>query len=99
MKTKKFTKEEMYEYLKYIMYCNLYEEANLKTCKSHQQYQAFLKGAKRHMGDCTKDSGPCLRCQLNTIEIEAQNVLDMLYSDSVGHCGKICLEECEGKIK
>ena len=98
MKIKEFTKEEMYERLKYLMYCKMYE-IEVKVCESYHQYQKFLIGASFHMGDCTKESGSCLRCQLNEIEIEAQNALDMLWNDPVGHCGRICLKECEGPKK
>jgi len=99
MKTKKFTREEMYEYLKFIMFCKLSEIDNLKACTSYFGYQQFLEGADVHFGDCTKDPCPCSRCHLQMIEIEAQNALDILWSGDKGHCGKICLKECKNETK
>ena len=93
---KEFTKKEMYDYLQYFMYCQCFDIDNIKDCATFKMYQEFLKDAETHHGDCTKEPVSCLRCQLYAIEIKAQNILDILWSDPKGHCGKICIKECEG---
>lgn len=92
---KTFTKEQMYERMKYCVWCFELGQ-NIKSCSSHLAYQGFLKDTKYHFGDCTKEPCSCLRCQLHEIEIEAQNIVDLMWGNHEGHCGKICLTECEG---
>ena len=97
MTKKEFTKEEMFEKMKYYLYCS---EAgiNVKRCKSHSDYQSFLKDTKVHYGDCTQQSCTCCKCMLNGIEIEAQNIVDSMFGEGdTGHCGKVCLTECDYK--
>ena len=90
---KEFTEEELYEQMKYIVYC-LETNRDMKPCSSHEAYQELLKDAHRHIGDCTKEPSPCSRCFLISVEIEAQNAVDILMSNNVGHCGKECVSEC-----
>ena len=92
---KEFTKEELYDYLQYLMYCNYFEKDHIKNCDTFKEYQEFLKDTEVHMGDCTNDCCSCSRCILHIIEIEAQNALDILWGNSVGHCGKVCIKECK----
>ena len=83
-----------YEDAKYLVWCFEFE-AKLKSCKSHADYLDFIKDAERHGGDCTSLPCPCIRCAMNEIEIKAQNMLDYFNNIETGHCGKICLIECE----
>ena len=93
MRKKEFTEEELYEQMKYIVYC-LETEKEVKSCDSYFMYQSFLKKADKHRGDCTQDPASCARCFSVTLEIEAQNIVDNLMSADVGYCGKKCVEEC-----
>ena len=96
LEIKEFTKKELYNCLQYITYCQFYEQSP-KACETYKQYQDFLnKHTKTHMGDCTKQNCPCVRCQLHMIEIESQNALEIIWNNPVGHCGKKCISECEG---
>ncbi len=77
---KEFTKEELYEYMKYIIYC-LEVEIDIKSCSSRENYEKFLKGTEKHCGDCTKENCTCQKCFFNSIEITAQNITDYLLFD------------------
>ena len=94
---KEFTKEELYKTMKYIVYCLEVgtDCVGVKGCQSHASYREFLKSSKIHCGDCTQEPATCLRCMLNGLEIDAQNIVDYLFFDSVGHCGKKCVSECD----
>jgi len=93
--TKRFTRKEMYNHLQYIMYCKYFENDHIKSCSNHKKYQEFLKNAEEHCGDCTQVATSCSRCTLQMLEVEAQNALDSMWSDSKGHCGKGCITECK----
>ncbi len=93
---KEFTKDELYEHMKYIVYC-METEKGFKDWESHISYQDFLKDTDKHFGDCTKESCPCQRCFLIGIEIDAQNIIDTLFSKDIGYCGKKCISECDFK--
>jgi hypothetical protein len=95
---KEFEKGLMREMMKYYLFCSEIGR-NVKDCKSHSLYQDFLKDAKVHHGDCTKEIYTCQRCMLNGIEIEAQNIVDSMFFGEKGHCGKNCLTECDYKEK
>ena len=92
---KEFTKEKLYEYMKYIVYC-IETEIDIKSCSSRENYQEFLKKTEKHSGDCTKENCICLKCKLNEIEIIAQNAVDHIYYEKVDY---ISYEEIFGKIK
>ncbi len=95
--TKRFSRKELYDYLQYFAYHNHFGgDDTIKSCASHEKYQEFLKDAKVHCGDCTQVACSCTRCQLQMLEVEAQNTLDMMMGKSEGHCGKKCITECEG---
>ncbi len=95
--TKSFTKKEMYNYLQYFAYYHHFGDDNIKSCNLHQEYQEFLKDAEEHCGDCTQAAYSCARCKLYMLEVEAQNALEELWHGlKKGHCGKICITECEG---
>lgn len=97
--TKRFSRKEMYDYLQYFMYCHHVGDELTKSCASHEKYQEFLKDAEEHCGDCTQVACTCSRCSLQMLEIEAQNALDSIWEGPKGHCGKICITECEGAEK
>ena len=96
MNKKEFSEDELYEKMKYIVYC-IETETDFKNCSSNSSYQEFLKNTNKHFGDCTKESQTCNRCFLNNIEIQAQNIVDILMSKDIGYCGKKCIEECDYK--
>jgi len=93
--------QEIYNKMLYFAYCFRFDkENNIKDCKTHEEFQTFIKESDRHMGDCTKDCCPCSRCILHDLEIVAQNLTDSLISNnSIGWCGKNCFTECEGSEK
>ena len=92
-----FTDDELYEQLKYLAFCIHFEfEDKIKSCSTHKDYVEFLRDSKRHLGDCTKKACPCERCALWQIEIMAENMLDNLKNEKVGHCGRNCLSGCKG---
>ena len=78
------------------MYCNHVGDNMMKACNSYTNYQEFLKNTKEHCGDCTQVPTSCQRCQLQMLEIEAQNALDIMWGDPEGHCGKNCITEYNG---
>jgi hypothetical protein len=94
--TKRFSREELYNYLQYIAWWHHFSDDVIKSCTSHEEYQKFLKDAEKHCGDCTQIPCSCMRCRLQMLEIEAQNALDTMWSGPKGHCNKSCLTECEG---
>ncbi len=79
---KEFIKEELYNNMKYIVYC-LEVEIDIKSCSSREGYQEFLKGTEKHYGDCTKENCICQRCKLNEIEIMAQNSVDYIFFEKI----------------
>ena len=79
---KEFTKEKLYENIKYIVFC-IESEIDIKSCSSRENYQEFLKNTDKHSGDCTKENCICLKCKLNEIEIIAQNAVDHIYYEKV----------------
>jgi hypothetical protein len=96
MENKEFTREEAFKKLLYITYCNEME-INPQPCSSHEKYIKFLKDAEEeHCGDCVLLPTTCTRCFLQQLEIEAQNALMILWKNEKGHCGKNCLDDCEG---
>ncbi|KKM79888.1 hypothetical protein LCGC14_1345310 [marine sediment metagenome] len=64
---KEFIKEELYNNMKYIVYC-LEVEIDIKSCSSREGYQKFLKGTEKHYGDCTKENCTCQKCFFISIE-------------------------------
>ena len=78
---KEFIKEELYNNMKYIVYC-LEVEIDIKSCSSREGYQEFLKKTEKHYGDCTKENCTCQKCFFNSIEITAQNITDYLLFDN-----------------
>lgn len=96
MDKKEFTNDFLYEFIKYILWCQESEKNN-KSCEVHKAYVDFLKTTNRHAGDCTKVACTCSRCFLHYIEIQAQNAIDSLFerNNEIGHCGKRCLSECD----
>jgi hypothetical protein len=97
--TKRFSRKELYDYLQYFAWCHHFGNSSVKSCASHEQYQKFLKNASEHCGDCTSQPCPCLRCQKQMLEVEAQNALDSMWSGPKGYCDKKCVTECEGVPK
>jgi len=91
---KEFTENELYEKMKFIVYC-LETDLGIKECSSHAAYNQLLKESHNHRGDCTGDPCPCNRCFLADIEIRAQNIVDSLFSNNTGYCGKECLTNCD----
>ena len=98
MNKKEFTDDELYEKMKYIVYC-IAVDIDFKSCSSNSSYQEFLKTTDKHCGDCTKEPQTCNRCFLHSIEIKAQNIVNILMSKDIGYCGKKCIEECNYKEK
>ena len=67
--------KELYEKLLYYCWSVYFERDEFfGYIREHDKYEEFLKDTEYHMGDCTKDSCPCLRCALHNIEIEAQRL-------------------------
>ena len=79
---KEFTKDELYEYMKYIIYC-VEIEISIKSCSSRENYQEFFKKTEKHSGDCTQENCACLKCKLNEIEIIAQNSVDHIFYEKI----------------
>jgi len=74
--------DTLYKDLQYYIWC-LEMEKNPKLCESKRKYEEFIVSdlVKNHKGDCTLDNFSCSRCQIQDIEIKAQNILDCLIDD------------------
>ena len=92
-----FTEQELYDHMQYFAFCieNDFEN-NIQSCSTHEMYQESLNNSNKHIGDCTKMACPCERCHLHSIEIIAQNMVNSMTSEKVGHCGRNCLKGCKG---
>ena len=95
---KEFTEQDLYERMMYVVYC-LRTDRNVKSCDSHKHWAERLKESKKHCGDCTSIPMTCSRCMVQSIEVEAQNIIDGLMDDGIGWCKKKCVTECPGAEK
>lgn len=80
--------------LMYIIWC-VKRGREIKLCETHADFRELVERADTHFGDCTQECNPCARCEIQELEIEAQNALDNLRDKSNDMwCGGDCLLNC-----
>lgn len=88
--------------LMYYVWC-LKFGYSIGSCEARAKYQKWVKeDTLQHIGDCTSDPCPCERCCLQSIEIDAENILrDIDYHDKhkLGWCKRACLTDCNFKVQ
>jgi hypothetical protein len=75
-----FTKEELYDSIRYAIYCHFFEHEP-SSAEVLKDYNEFWKteALEEHMGDCTNSPCPCIRCQADWIEEDAKKSFEYLW--------------------
>jgi len=75
-----FTKEELYDVIRYAIYCHFFE-LEPSDPKVLKRYKKFWReeALSEHCGDCVNLSNPCIRCQAEWIEDDAKKSFGYLW--------------------
>lgn len=76
----KFTQKELFEAIRYAIYCHFFELEPSKT-ETIKDYSIFWKteALEEHCGDCTNQPCPCIRCQADWIDGDAKKASEALW--------------------
>lgn len=80
MNKKEFTKKELYETIKYVIYCHFFEvNPNEKYVRSDYERFWTIEELTKHTGDCINENSPCLKCQADWIEGDAKEAIKAIW--------------------
>ena len=78
--TVEIDKDELYKKLVYLAwFIHMEKEIKyLNTIRHLEEFENFKKDTDTHFGNCVTQPMTCLRCLLQTAEVDAQNILNYL---------------------
>jgi len=82
MHKKDFTKKELFESIRYSIYCHFFEFEPSEN-EVRKEYKEFWKteALEEHFGDCIKQPCPCIRCQADWINKDEKKSIEALWQE------------------